>query len=277
MSLPAAPASRRKHGVYAAYRMGKAPGGRISSRWMFVTGHLRRGGQVQAVALDDVHLALLVRQLSGAPGGVGVDQHGWPDLGVAASHGHVEEQTDERALETRAGAGVEDEARAADLRAALEVEQAEPSADLPVRRSLPGGQRLAPGADPGCRPGPRRPAPRRAAGSERAAGRPRWPLRPPPARHRARRCGHRARRVTPCAPRLRRLCQLASTPPPRGCPRCARAWPHPPRPGRAPTAIGFSRRSITAGPSPLRAIARLIASGSSRMAWIEITPALSSR
>ncbi len=127
--------------------MGSAPSGQDLVAVDVRDRHLGGGGEVQAVALDGVHLRLLVGDLAGAAGRVLVDEDRRPDLGVAALGRHVEEQTDERAHEARAGAGVQDEARAGDLGPALEVEQVQARADVPVRRPIPGRQRLAPRAN----------------------------------------------------------------------------------------------------------------------------------
>jgi hypothetical protein len=61
----------------------------------------------------------------------------------------VDEVVEEGAHEPGAAPAVHGEARAADLRGALEVEHAEPRADVPVRRRVAGGARLAPGAHHG--------------------------------------------------------------------------------------------------------------------------------
>ena len=145
MSLPAAPASRRKHGVVGGVA-DRQLGGLEDLVAMEVRDRdLGRRDQVQVVARDDVHLVFLVRDLAGAPGRRGVDDGRRPDLGEAVLAGvDVEEPADERALEGRAEAAVDREARAGDLRAALEVEDAQAIGDVPVRLALPG--RAAAGA-----------------------------------------------------------------------------------------------------------------------------------
>ena len=101
-------------------------------------GDLGGGDQVEVVARDDVHLVLLVRDLPGPARGGGVHDGRRPDLGEPVLRGvDVEEEVDERALERRAGAAVDGEAGAGDLGAALEVEDAEPLRDVPVRPALP--------------------------------------------------------------------------------------------------------------------------------------------
>src|SRR5579859_5613806 len=109
--------------------------------------HLRGRDQVKLVALDGVHLVLLVGELPGASSRGGVDQERRPQLGVAVVPGELEHEADERALQPGAGTGVQDESRAGELGPALEVEQVEPLGDLPVGRRRLRGARLAPAAD----------------------------------------------------------------------------------------------------------------------------------
>ena len=109
--------------------------------------HLGGGDQVQAVALDGVHLRFLVGDLPGPAGRVLVDEDRGPDLGVAPLDRHVEEQTDERAHEARARARVEDESGAGDLGPALQVEEVQARADVPVRRLDPRPAAARPGAN----------------------------------------------------------------------------------------------------------------------------------
>ena len=158
VSLPAAPASRRQHGVYAAYRTGSWSASRISSRSRFVTGTSAVGHQVQLVAGDDVHLVFLVRDLAGAAGARRVDHGRRPHLGEAVlGRVDVEEPADEAPLEPAAGAGVDGEPRArrpsrrgrcrsspATRRAPSAGAASRPS---PSAASLLAGAPLAPGAD----------------------------------------------------------------------------------------------------------------------------------
>ena len=235
--------------------------------------HLGGGDQVQVVALDDVHLPLLVGQLPGAAGRGGIDEDRRPDLAVAMPLGELEHEADEGALQPRAGSGVQDEARSGDLRAALEVEQPEPLPDLPVRRRAAGRGRLAPRADDRVVVGARavRDAVVRQV-RDLAAGPPRSPASSSPssavmASIRSESARH---------PRLQLVClgragRCASAHRARGCRRFARREGRSPR----PRAHGAGRprpasRSTASVASPLRAIARFTASGSSRMSWIEI-------
>ena len=99
---------------------------------------LGRRDQVQVVAGDDVHLVFLVGDLAGAARGRRVDDDRRPDLGEAVLAGvDVEEPVDQGALERGAGALVDREARAGDLRAARQVDDVERLGDLPVRLALP--------------------------------------------------------------------------------------------------------------------------------------------
>ncbi len=157
MSLPAAPASRRKHG--RVRRVADRQLGRLEDLVPVQVGHrdLGRGREVQVVAGDDVHLVFLVRDLPGAPRRRRVDDDRRPDLGEAVLGGvDVEEPRDQRPLEPRARALVHREAGARDLGAADVVDDVERLAQLPVRLPGPGRaigvgrlvrRRLAPAAD----------------------------------------------------------------------------------------------------------------------------------
>ena len=139
VSLPAAPASRRKHG-----RVGGVADRQVGGVEDLVAMEVRdrdlgRRDQVQLVAGHDVHLVFLVGDLPGPAGAVGVDDGRRPDLGEAVLAGvDVEEPVDEAALERRAGALVDREAGAGDLRAAGVVDDVERLAELPVRLARPG-------------------------------------------------------------------------------------------------------------------------------------------
>ena len=105
MSLPAAPASRRKHGRVG--RVADRQLGRLEDLVAVEVGDrdLGRRHEVQVVAGDDVHLVFLVRDLAGAAGRRGVDHGRRPDLGEAVLAGvDVEEPVDQGALEARARA-----------------------------------------------------------------------------------------------------------------------------------------------------------------------------
>ena len=96
--------------------------------------------QVQVVARRDVHLVFLVGDLPGAARGRRVHDRRRPDLGEAVLGGvDVQEPGDQAALEPRAGALVDREPGAGDLRAARVVDDVECLADLPVGPALPGG------------------------------------------------------------------------------------------------------------------------------------------
>ena len=72
-------------------------------------------------------------QVAGAEEGLGVDEARGKDLDVAVLAGvEVEHEVGEGSLEAGAGAELQDEAGAGDLGGALEVEDAEGFADLPV-------------------------------------------------------------------------------------------------------------------------------------------------
>ena len=143
MSLPAAPASRRKHG-----RVGGVADRQVGGLEDLVAVKVRdrdlgRGDQVEVVAGDDVHLVFLVRDLAGATRGVGVDDDRRPDLGHAVlGDVDVEEPVDQRPLERGTRALVDREAGAGDLRAAGQVDDVERLGDLPVGPPSP---RLAAG------------------------------------------------------------------------------------------------------------------------------------
>jgi hypothetical protein len=86
-------------------------------------------------------------QVAGAEEGTGVDQAGGKDFDVVVLAGvEVEHEVGQGALEACAGAELQDEAGARDLGGALEIEDAELFADLPVRlgREVEGGD-FAPG------------------------------------------------------------------------------------------------------------------------------------
>ena len=99
--------------------------------------HLGGGDQPEIVHLAMVHVVLHLRQLAGADHRGGVHHEGREHLGVALALGvQVEHILDERALEPRALAQEDGEARARELDAAREVEDAEPFAQGDVVQRL---------------------------------------------------------------------------------------------------------------------------------------------
>ncbi len=75
-----------------------------------------------------------LRQLPGAVHGVGIDQERRQHLGVAMLAGvQVEHEVHQRALQPRAQVPIDGEARAGQLGGALQVEDAQLLAQLPVR------------------------------------------------------------------------------------------------------------------------------------------------
>ena len=109
--------------------------------------HLGGADEVQVVALDPVHLLVVLAEEAGALHGAGLDQRGGDDRGEAGRDGAADRQLGERELQQGAGPGEEVEARARHLGAALHVDRAEGLADLDVvaHREVVGGH-LADGA-----------------------------------------------------------------------------------------------------------------------------------
>src|SRR6185436_17780244 len=96
--------------------------------------HLGGGHEVEVVRFDLEQVSLELGQLPGAHQRLAAHHEGRQHLAVAVLAGvEVEHQRDERPLEPRAGAEVGGEARAGELGAALEVEDAEPRSEVPVR------------------------------------------------------------------------------------------------------------------------------------------------
>ena len=109
--------------------------------------HLGGADEVQVVALDPVDLLVVLAEEAGALHRLGAHQRRRDDGDEAGGHGPADRQLGERELQQRARAGEEVEARAGDLRAALDVDRAERLADLEVvaDREVVGGH-LADGA-----------------------------------------------------------------------------------------------------------------------------------
>ena len=124
---------------------GSSAPSRISSRYRFVTGTSAVGMRNRSSPAIAVRVVLELRQLAGAGHARAVHEHGRPDLLVAVlARVHVEEEVQQRADEPRAAAAEHGEAGAADLRAALEVEQPVLGGDLPVRPHAGGRARRRP-------------------------------------------------------------------------------------------------------------------------------------
>ncbi len=94
--------------------------------------HLRRRDHVEIIRLRVVHLALLVRQLTGRGRAGGIHHQGGVDFRVAVATGLLEEVLDERAHEAGHVADVEREAGTGHLHAALEVDGLIEPSDIPV-------------------------------------------------------------------------------------------------------------------------------------------------
>ena len=110
--------------------------------------HLGRGDEREPVALDAVVLVLELGELPGAGHAVVVDDEGAEDLGVAVLlRVEVQHEVDDGPLHPRREPHVHVEARAGELHAPLEVEDAHLDAEVVVRLRREGEFRLfAPGA-----------------------------------------------------------------------------------------------------------------------------------
>ena len=132
--------------------------------------HLRRAHEVEVVLLEVVDVVGCLAEEPGALHGLRLDERGRDDGGEAPLGGLRHGQLGERELELRADTREEVEARAAHLRAALDVDRAEQRAELEVvarlealRREVAGGSDLledhevvlATGRGVGCRVGQR--------------------------------------------------------------------------------------------------------------------------
>ena len=111
-------------------------------------GHLGGGHHPEVLLRVVVEVVAELGELPGGEEGLGLDHEGQVLLAVALADVQVEHPGDEGALEAGAGPAEDVEARAGDLDALLEVEDAELGAQLPVRQ---GGEveclGLAHGAD----------------------------------------------------------------------------------------------------------------------------------
>src|SRR5205823_1581438 len=98
-------------------------------------GYFRGWNEKEIFALERVHVVLKFWKLGGARHAGTVDDHRHPRflIAVIASVG-VEHQVHERPHESRAESAKDDESGPADLGATLEINEAEPGADLPMRR-----------------------------------------------------------------------------------------------------------------------------------------------
>ena len=102
-------------------------------------GDLRGGDHVQVVLLHVVHLAFLVRELSCAVAGVGVDHVGWDEFRVAGVVGFLQEKADEAPLQFGALALVEGEPGAGDLGPEVEVDEVVFLGEVPMGLGGPSG------------------------------------------------------------------------------------------------------------------------------------------
>ena len=98
-------------------------------------GHLG-GRDEEEPVVGVVRLVLELRELRGADHRLAPHQVRRCDLAVPVLARDVEHERRQRALQTRAVAAQDREPRAADLRGALEIEDAEPLADLVVRQRI---------------------------------------------------------------------------------------------------------------------------------------------
>ena len=99
-----------------------------------MVGVLKLAGFERALVVAVEEVLGELGELAGAEERLGVDHVGREDFGVAVLAGvQVEHEVGQRAFEAGSLAEVDDEARAGDLGGALEVEDAEALADLPVR------------------------------------------------------------------------------------------------------------------------------------------------
>ena len=100
-------------------------------------GDLGRGNQPEIVSLALEQVLFEFGQLPRAEEAGRIHQEGRQHLGIAVLAGvHVEHEVDERALELRAHAPIEGKARAGDLGRALEIQDAQLRAQVPVRLGL---------------------------------------------------------------------------------------------------------------------------------------------
>src|SRR5579883_576454 len=111
--------------------------------------HLGGGNQPQVRVFTLEEVGGELRQLAGPAHGLGVDERGRKDLGVAVATGvEIEHEVGEGALEAGAGAAIDGEARAGDLGRGGEVEHAQALAQFDViARGEVEGARRAPAAD----------------------------------------------------------------------------------------------------------------------------------
>ena len=134
MSLPAAPASERKHGVCATSFIGSLLASTMLSRTRLVAGHFGGGDQVEALlALHAEQIRFELRQLARALQRGRADEIRHVQLGVAVlARVQVEHELRQRAMQARNAAAHDREARAGNLRGGFEIEAAELLAELDV-------------------------------------------------------------------------------------------------------------------------------------------------
>ena len=96
--------------------------------------HFGRRDEKEVLVLHGVRVVLELRQLTSARHARAIHEVGRPDLLVAVlARVHVHEIHEERSSQSGAHAAIGHETRAADLRRAIEIDDAEALADVPVR------------------------------------------------------------------------------------------------------------------------------------------------
>ena len=106
--------------------------------------NLCRWNQIKVIVCTVVHLSFFVRQLTGAPRGVGIDKVGRDELFVACLIGAVQKKLDEGTLELRAFTAVNRKSSTGDFDAGFKVNQLVPVCQFPMRHSSV--SKLGPGA-----------------------------------------------------------------------------------------------------------------------------------
>ena len=99
-------------------------------------GHLGCGDEIEVVHLAMIHLALLVGQLACAVAAGGIHHRGRHDLGVAGLAGFVEEEVDERTLQTGSLANIDGKPCTGDFHAQVEVDEVVFLGQFPVGQGI---------------------------------------------------------------------------------------------------------------------------------------------